>query len=949
MTARASVASLLAACVIVAARQPVTAQTAGSGTIAGHVSNEGGQPVQGVQVFVTGSQLGSISRADGRFTISNVPAGTHQLRSVLIGMKPDLRSVTVTAGATTDVSITMTKQTLVLEQIVVTGTAGGARARELGNAVSVVDRANAVDVPVNMEQMLQAQSPGISVLQRSGQIGGAAQIRLRGSVSASMSNQPLLYIDGVRVRSEPYPNPSIVGRRSNNENQSPLNDINPNDIERIEIIKGAAATTLYGTEAAAGVIQIFTKRGSGNGTTWTTEYQQGMSQEQPFAPDPVPYFRLDPWLKNGSRQLGSVSVSGGGDALKYFASGSRENSTGVLPNESLGRTGVRGNFSFTPVHGLELNWNTALMHSHISNASAGVNPSSFVYNVMRWETNFVADTSNAAISKVLDQQFFSDIDRITTGMSATYVPLPNWSNRLTLGYDRSQNILKQLRPYGFVLQAPGDLNVRDFRSEQTTIDLSSTLTFTPAQSLTSNLSVGGQLVGNNELTIVGYSLNFPGPTDPTLSTGSQQQVGQTIQRVITGGFFAQEMVGWKDRLFVTVGMRIDGSSAFGSGFGLQTYPKVSASYVMSEEKFWRKGWGELKLRGAYGSAGRAPGAFDAIRTWSPVGFGTVPAYLPQNVGNPELGPERTAETELGFDYSVFDGRVSAELTHFNRRTSNALFPVRQVPSLGFQSSQLENVGIIDDKGTEFAITWRALQRQRFGVTLGTSVATNYSNVVSLGGATPLSLGNSGWLLEGEPIAAMRGVYLLNPDELADPKVELNHIFGPNNPALIIGPNATIDLPGKIQLSARGEFQGHYYMLDGSSDAAASRSIQSWPTCLAYNKLKKDGHPEQTRAYDRLRCDSRFYQPNIFINKGDFFKLRDISARIPVPLPRSANITSASLTISAHNWYRWVNSDFPIFEPEVGAGAEPALQRVRATGEGQIPPPREMIATFRVVF
>ena len=91
---------------------------------------------------------------------------------------------------------------------------------------------------------------------------------------------------------------------------------------------------------------------------------------------------------------------------------------------------------------------------------------------------------------------------------------------------------------------------------------------------------------------------------------------------------------------------------------------------------------------------------------------------------------------MGFDYSVFDGRVSAELTHFNRRTSNALFPVRQVPSLGFQSSQLENVGIIDDKGTEFAITWRALQRQRFGVTLGTSVATNYSNVVSLGGATP---------------------------------------------------------------------------------------------------------------------------------------------------------------------------------------------------------------------
>jgi TonB-dependent SusC/RagA subfamily outer membrane receptor len=902
----------------------------------------------GVQVFLVGAQLGAITRADGRYTIGNVPPGTYQVRSILMGYRPETRSVTVTSGSQIEVNIPMTRQTLVLEQIVVTGTAGGARQREVGNAVSVVDRSNAVDVPVNMETMLQAQSPGISVLQRSGQIGGAAQIRLRGTVSASMSNQPLLYIDGVRVRSEPYPNPSIVGRRSNNENQSPLNDINPEDIERIEIIKGAAATTLYGTEAAAGVIQIFTKRGSVAGTIWTTEYQHGLSQLQPFAPDPVPYFRLDPWLKNGKRQLGNISVQGGADALKYFASGSRESSTGVLPNETLGRTSIRGNFSFTPLRGLDLAWNTALMHSNISNVAGGVNPSSFIYNVMRWETNFVADTSNAAISRVLDQQFLSGIDRITTGVTATYVPLTNWTNRVTLGYDRSQNVLKQLRPYGFVLQTPGDLNVRDFRSEQTTVDLSSTLTANIRSNLTSNFSVGGQLVSNDELTIVGYSLNFPGPTDPTLSTGSQQQVSQTVLRVITGGFFAQEVVGWRDRVFVTAGMRVDGSSAFGSGFGLQTYPKISASWVISEEPFWRKGWGELKLRGAYGAAGRAPGAFDAIRTWNPIGFGTVPAYLPQNVGNPQLGPERTGERELGFDWSVLDGRLNTELTHFSRRTTAALFPVRQIPSLGFQSSQLENVGTIDDKGTELSVTWRALQRRNFSWTLNTSVATNHSKVVSLGGATPLSLGNSGWLLEGEPIAAMRGVYLLNPDELADPKVELNHVFGPNNPALIIGPGTTIELPGRIQLSARGEFQGRYYMLDGSSDAAASRSIASWPTCLAYNKMKKDGQADKTTAYDRLRCDSRFYQANIFINKGDFFKLRDVSARIPLPV-RGAGVNGASLTLSAHNWYRWVNSDFPIFEPEVGAGAEPALQRVRATGEGQIPPPREFIATLRFIF
>src|SRR5439155_13493385 len=131
------------------------------------------------------------------------------------------------------------------------------------------------------------------------------------------------------------------------------------------------------------------------------------------------------------------------------------------------------------------------------------------------------------------------------------------------------------------------------------------------------------------------------------------------------------------------------------------------------------------------------GAFDAIRTWNPIGFGTVPAYLPQNVGNPKLGPERTGETELGFDWSLFDGRVNTELTNFHRVTKDALFPVRQIPSLGFQSSQLENVGTIDDKGTEFSINWRVLQRRGFSWTVGTGVATTYSKVVSLGGATPL--------------------------------------------------------------------------------------------------------------------------------------------------------------------------------------------------------------------
>jgi len=920
------------------------------GTVTGRVVTDGSrQPVVSAQVFLAGTQIGGLTGDDGRFRLLNVPVGTHQLRVILIGLKPAVRTVTVGAGVTAAIDeIVMSKAALELDEIIVTGTPGGARQREVGNAISVLSPANSPEIPINLETLLQAQAPGMTVLQGSGQIGGAAQIRLRGNVSATMSNQPLFYIDGVRVRSDPYPNPSVVGRRSNNESQSPLNDINPSDIERIEIIKGAAASTLYGTEAAAGVIQIFTKKGRSGRTTWALETQQGFQKLQPFAPEPAPYFYLDPWLKNGLQQQYNLSVQGGSETLKYYMSGSVEDREGTLPNEDLGRKSVRGNFSFTPLRGLTLAWNNFISAAEISNVAGGVNPSGFIMGVMRQEFNHLSSKDTANLQKLLDQEFGSSIDRINSGMTATYTPTSNWSHRLTVGYDRSSNVLKRLRPYGFVLEPRGDLNIRNFRTEQGTLDYSTTLDFGLSRSFSTSLSAGGQFTSNDEATIDGYSLNFPGPTNPTLSTGSITSVTEDRLRVLTGGFFLQNLLRFKDRYFLTTGVRVDGNSAFGSGFGLQAYPKISGSYVIHEEGFWRPSWGEMKLRFAVGSAGRAPGAFDALRTWNPAGWGTNAAYLPQNIGNPDLGPERTVETEIGFDWSLFDGRVNADFTRYAGKTKDALFPVRSIPSTGFQSSQLKNVGEIENKGIELALNWRVLDRERFKWSVGTNIATNRSKVLSLGEATAVSLGNQGWLREGEPLMVLIGVKLLNPDAIADPEVELNHIFGPNTPTRTIGINTSIDLPRGFNLSARGEYQGGHYVSDGSSEDAASRAITSWPRCLAGNALRKEGRGNETTAKDRLLCDSKFYRQGSFIQKADFFKLRDVTARAPLPF-HVPGTTSSFVTLSAHNWYRWLNDEWDIFEPEMMGAAEPGVQRVRALGIGVTPPPATFTGSVRLVF
>jgi TonB-dependent SusC/RagA subfamily outer membrane receptor len=945
MTARATVMALFVACTVGAAL-PAGAQRLG--TITGQVVEEGSaQPVKAAQVVIVGTRIGAFTNDAGQFRIPNVPDGAYQLRVSLIGMRPVTQPVTVSADATASVHVTLAKVALNLDAVVVTGTAGSARQREVGNTINVITPANLAP-PTSMEASLQAQAPGMTVMQGSGQLGSAAQIRLRGAVSATQSNQPLVYIDGVRIRSEPYPNNSVVGRRSNNENQSPLNDLNPNDIERIEVIKGAAATTLYGTEAAAGVIQIFTKSGVAGKAVWTLDTQAGFSQEQPFAPAPETYQYLEPWLKKGPQQQYNLSVGGGAGDVKYYLSGQLQNQEGVLPDETLGKKALRGNFSFSPLTSLLLEWNSTYSFTDIHNVAGGVNPSGFIYNVQRGLTNFIASTNQDSLTQILNQDFESTVSHFVTGLTATYAPTERWTTRFAVGYDQATNVLTRLRPFGFILFKQGDLDVTNFGADEATFDLSSTVHLNLRPSLTTAFSVGGQFVSRDEQTLEGYTSNFPGPSNPTLSSGSLPSVSETMLRVLTGGYFVQNVLGWRDRMFLTTGLRVDGSSAFGTGFGLQTYPKVSASYVISEEPFWRKPWGDMKLRAAYGAAGRAPGAFDAVRTWNPIGFGNLPAYVPLNVGNSLLGPERTLETELGFDWSVLDGRVSTSFTNYHRITKDALFPVPQIPSTGFQSAQLLNVGQIANDGAEITTDWRVVQRPRFGWTIGANLSTNHSMVVSLGGSPPVSMGNAGWLIEGQPIMVLQGVKLLNPNDIADPIVEKNHIFGPNLPTKIVGLSTSIDLPGQITLSARGEYQGGNYESDGASDDAASRAVTSWPTCVNYQSMVKAGNASQATAFDRLHCNSVFYQPFTFIQKADFFKLRDVTARarLPFAIP---SVTSAYVSLSAHNWYRWLNDEWRMFDPETMGSASPGFQVVRATGVGMIPPPQTFTASLRLQF
>ena len=949
-----------------------------TGRITGVVTARGANaPLGEVQVYIAGTSQGTLTGTNGRFVIPNVAPGTHTLRVERIGYQSQTREITVRAGEPLMLEFSLAIQALGLDEIVVTGTAGSARRREIGNSIAQIDVARLPSPPRNIDQMLQAKSAGMIVTQGNGSVGGGAQIRLRGAVSVSQSNQPIVYVDGVRARSEPYARnqqaTSSTGRGPN-VTASPLNDINPNDIERIEVIKGSAASTLYGTEAAAGVIQIFTKQGTSGAPRWTLQIDQGFNKLMPFAPDvdvrppgditpesprgsySYKYLNMDPYLRNGHRQTYALSVSGGGGLMRYFISGQYDDNEGVLPLDFEQKAGVRGNFTFTPISDLTVQVNTSYNRTDITGTPAGNNAQGLTLNAFRRERNYFSDGTPDTIRLVLNQSLTTRLDRTILGGTITYDPWSSFSNRLTIGFDQALQDNRNLRPYGYRQEPKGILYTGAHSYETLTLDYVGNLRVPIKQDLTATFSAGGQSVATNSRSVRAEATNFPGPGDPDIDSGANRLGFEGRIKEVNAGVFAQTVFDLKDRYFVTLGMRVDGNSAFGEDLGLQSYPKISGSYVLSEESFWNPSFGSIKLRAAYGESGRAPGTFDAVRTWDALGYGGQPAYTPRNLGNPTLGPERTGETEFGFDWAGFEDRVSADFTWYRQTTSDALFNVRRPPSEGFATSQQENVGKIRNQGIELSLNVLAINREQWGVTLNSSLYTNDSEVLDLGGAPPFAAGG-GWIEEGYPVMAIRGVTFRNPDAQEDPVrcteslpaeracYMLDQILGPQQPTRVINGMVTVRLPRGVEVAARGDYQGGHYIGDGPTNEGYDRGVR-WPTCADYYALLEAGKANEATAERRYYCKGGIYRRGTVRWKADFAKLREITLRVPLGdlLPRTNN---ATFIVSAQNWYRWRNADFPIFDPEMVSNSGFGDQNPSITEH--IPPPATFVASLRIHF
>jgi outer membrane receptor protein involved in Fe transport len=346
--------------------------------------------------------------------------------------------------------------------------------------------------------------------------------------------------------------------------------------------------------------------------------------------------------------------------------------------------------------------------------------------------------------------FEQDVDRLTASLHIEHRTLPWLSQRLRAGYDHTDaantaffprvDALLDNSPYPNRRYGYKEITVTD--GQYRTLDYAATASRELRRGLRSSTSIGGQYYRNGTSRMMSSGADFPAEGLTAISSTTGERVTeQDFVEDVTLGIYAEQIVAWRDRLFATAALRADDNSAFGENFDRVVYPKAALSWVVSDEPFVRIPWlNTLRLRAAYGEAGKQPTAYDALRTYQAVtGPDDGMAVTPLSIGNPDLRPERGKEIEIGFDAAALGDRLSLDLTYYRKRTIDAIVPRELPPSGGIPGVQLLNVGEIRNSGIELlarATPWRG---EGWAWDLSLNLATNDNVVVSLGDPTLESL------------------------------------------------------------------------------------------------------------------------------------------------------------------------------------------------------------------
>ncbi|MGH7679815.1 MAG: SusC/RagA family TonB-linked outer membrane protein [Gemmatimonadaceae bacterium] len=965
------------------------AQDVQTGAVTGQVSDTRSTPLANATVRVDGTRLGGVTDADGRYRIVNVPAGSRTIVIVRLGYSSQRIPVTVNAGAETAVNAQLQAGVVALEEVIVTGTAGMQERRAIGNAVATISAGDelAKSAAPDMTNLLRGRAPGLDVLQTTARVGAGPSIQIRGASSMALGNTPLIYIDGIRVDNATGRTIQGAGGlgTQNASVGTRLNDIAPQDIESIEIIKGPAAGTIYGTEGTNGVVHIITKKGH-LGRLNNVRIENGVMRFRDYL-NRMPTNLMDssgtivgwngakqeadsgrPLFRTGQERRYNASASGGRDQMRYYLSVGYQNDFGVEPNNSIRQATTHANVTAPAGGNSDVNVSLNFINS-AAHLGADAGASAMLNTIAGHRRLFPAFRGFFAGPPEVPQTLYdnySGVYHFTGGVTLNNA-LASWFNqRAIVGLDYTGEDARALErfappaltPFLSVAQAAGRIGQTLRRNTVITTDYSGTATYALTPMLSTSTSIGGQFNKTQFNSSFLGGQGFAGPGLETVSsTATAVAASQSAITNTTIGAYLQEQLAWRDRLFVTAAFRVDNNSAFGEDFDWVTYPKAGLSWVVSDESFfkWTNIVRSLRLRTAYGESGRQPQAFSALRTFSPiVGPGGTNAVTPNSLGNPELKPERGKEWEIGFEASVFD-RFSLDFTHFSKKTMDAIVNQPVPPSSGFSGSRVVNLGQVNTTGIEVRATYDQpiTNTIDWGVTLnvGTvdnTIKKNITSVIATAGAANIVGYPINGLWVKKVVAAtydpatrtiVPASVLCDGGPGAAPVACATAPFvfsGPSTPTMFGSLANTIRIGKSLQL---------YGLLDtrrGNRLFNQNETIR----CLGLTGgrfCEANHYPE--RFDPKLLAN---YLPTALgagtidqlFQDASFIKLRELSATYQVPQRFVRKFSAASITLAGRELATW--TDYRGFDPEsaVGTGGSFADQAI-------LPPLTRFVATLNL--
>ena len=755
-----------------------TTAAAQTGVVSGTVTEaSSGRGLSAVRVQVVGNESAAAATdANGHFIIRNAPSGAQSIRATQIGYRPESRAITV-GGDTVRVDFRLSQSAVELQQVVVTGTGGAVEKRQVGASIGEVDAAKLSEqmaIP-DVGRMLSSKVTGLRATTVGGGVGTGQDIRIRGTASFSLNQRPAIYVDGVRVdqRATEWFQDGACCSFGGGASTDRLGDLNPNDIERVEVLKGAAAATLYGSEATNGVIQIFTKRG--HTSDQRTQFNLGLATgfEELRHNLPVTQFprftgpdgtrALDAnetMIKKGPYAGIDLSAQGGGGRTTYFASTQLSKETGSIQPNDQTKASLRLNLSFAPTDKWTVEARSAYVRDRINEIQAGNNWTALLGNALNGDPRTATKDRPygeawVPVKDIETMKTQSDVDRWTGGLTLNNTILPTLSHRFTMGVDAVNDHKWRFFPYAGAFGPAGvtdgqaNRGTRNYKTY--TVDYLAQWQYKLPWNFESNLSVGGQGFWDIESLITAVGNTFPGPGVSVISSAATTTAGEQYTKTVNLGFLAQDRFSFKDALFFTAGVRIDGNSAFGKDYGYQTYPKFDISYDMTHSGFLPKAFSAARVRAAYGQAGKMPGPFDSFTSYAatPV-FASDVGIVPLNPGNADLRPEKSTEKEVGLELGFFGDRLGFEGSVYRQKTDDAIVPKQNPPSAGFTEPRSVNIGSVKNDGWEAGVTYQAISSAHYDWTVGLKGDGNKNKITSLGG---VDLGDDRYRL-GYPVGGV---------------------------------------------------------------------------------------------------------------------------------------------------------------------------------------------------